>query len=122
VVINDRTGERTVVDAGFFPNDGHCSYSPDGRLILYDSYPGASTPDHLRWLGVYSLDRGTGCTLGRFRSEPLFRQKPTGLDKSNVDLRCDLHPRWMPDGQSITFDSIHEGYRGVYWMNLSGLV
>jgi hypothetical protein len=121
VVINDRTGERTVVDAGFFPNDGHCSYSPDGRWILYDSYPDASTPDHLRWLGVYSLDRGAGCTLGRFRSEPIFRQTPTGLDKSNVDLRCDLHPRWMPDGQSITFDSIHEGYRGVYWMDLPDL-
>jgi Tol biopolymer transport system component len=95
---------------------------PTGAGSSTTSYTGASTPDYLRWVGVYSLDGGTGCTLGRFRSEPLYRQTPAGLDKSNVDLRCDLHPRWMPDGQSITFDSIHEGYRGIYWMDLRGLV
>ncbi len=121
VVLNDRTGTRTALAAEFFRADGHCSYSPDGRWILYDSYPDSSTPDHQRWLGVYSLERGRGYTLGRFRSEPTTRQTPSGSDRSQVDLRCDLHPRWLPDGQSITFDSIHEGYRGVYWMDLRGL-
>jgi hypothetical protein len=50
------------------------------------------------------------CHRVRFRSEACTRDA--------VDLRCDLHPRWMPGGLSVTFDSIHEGHRGVYWADL----
>lgn len=110
VLISDRTGVRLSIDRAFFLGDGHCSYSPDKSWILYDSYPDNSTPDCLRNLQVYCLDRTKGITLGRFRSEP--------YTKETVDLRCDLHPRWMPDGISISFDSIHEGFRGVYWADL----
>jgi len=112
VLISDATGERRIVDRVFFNHDGHCSYSPDTRWILYDSYPDQSSPDHARSLLVYSVDREKGLLLGRFKSE--------AFSHATVDLRCDLHPRWMPDGQSITFDSIHEGYRAVYWADLSG--
>jgi hypothetical protein len=114
VLVDDDTDGRDLVDAEFFKADGHCSYSPDGRWLLYDSYPDASTPDFMRTLLVYSLERKEGCVLGRFRAEP--------YDQSTVDLRCDLHPRWMPDGRSISFDSIHEGFRGLYWMDLGGIV
>ena len=114
VLVDDDTDERTLIDTDYFLSDGHCSYSPDGKWLLYDSYPDGSTEDYLRALQVYSLERHEGLTLGRFRSES------TATDK--VDLRCDLHPRWMPDGKSISFDSIHEGFRGVYWMDLRGIV
>jgi len=110
VVVDDPSGEKTPVDPDYFRHDGHCSYSPDGRWILYDGYPDPSTPDYLRALMVYSLERREGFLLGRFRSET--------WTPDTVDLRCDLHPRWMPDGRSVTFDSIHEGYRGIYWMDL----
>ncbi|MCX7597861.1 MAG: hypothetical protein N2512_03190 [Armatimonadetes bacterium] len=122
VLLNDRTGERTLVDEGFFQYDGHCSYSPDGRWILYDSYPDGSTPDYMRWLGVYSVEQRKGFTLGRFRSEPMYRVTPDGEDWSLVDLRCDLHPRWMPDSAAVTFDSIHEGSRAIYWVDVSSVV
>jgi hypothetical protein len=112
-LISDASDERRIIDRNFFRGDGHCSYSPDRRWILYDSYPDASTPEHLRALQVYALDRRAGFTLGRFRSESL-----TG---ETVDLRCDLHPRWMPGGRAISFDSIHEGYRAVYWADLGGV-
>lgn len=114
VLVDDESDARTVIDTGYFRSDGHCSYSPDGQWLLYDSYPDGATEDYLRTLQVYDLERHEGITLGRFRSES------TATDK--VDLRCDLHPRWMPDGKSISFDSIHEGFRGVYWMDLSGIV
>ena len=42
--------------------------------------------------------------------------------RQTVDLRCDLHPRWMPGGSAVTFDSIHEGYRGIYRADLSAIV
>ncbi len=112
VLISDATGERRIVDRVFFSHDGHCSYSPNKRWILYDSYPDQASPEYARSLLVYSVDREKGLLLGRFKSE--------AFSHATVDLRCDLHPRWMPDGQSITFDSIHEGYRAVYWADLSG--
>ncbi len=113
VLVDDETGELQAINKELFKSDGHCSYSPDLQWMLYDSYPGPA-PDHLRTLYVYSVDRDELIVLGRFRSEALPREK--------VDLRCDLHPRWMPDGKSVSFDSIHEGYRGLYWMDLSEIV
>lgn len=114
LLVDDETDERTLIDTGYFLSDGHCSYSPGGRWLLYDSYPDGSTADQLRSLYLYSLDQKRGFTLGRFRSATYTPE--------TVDLRCDLHPRWMPDGKSITFDSIHEGFRAVYWMDVSGIV
>lgn len=114
LLVDDDTDERTLIDTEYFLSDGHCSYSPSGDWMLYDSYPDGSTPDYLRALQVYGLRRRQGHTLGRFRAEKYTPE--------TVDCRCDLHPRWMPDGSSITFDSIHEGYRGLYWMDLRGLM
>lgn len=113
VLVDDETGELQAINKELFKADGHCSYSPDLKWMLYDSYAG-SAPDHLRTLYVYSVERDQLIVLGRFRSETLPR--------GTVDLRCDLHPRWMPDGKSVSFDSIHEGYRGLYWMDLSKIV
>lgn len=114
LVYDDETGAKTLVDPDFFLSDGHCSYSPDGRWLLYDSYPDGSTEDYLRSVVLYDLERHEGLTLGKFRSEQLPPEK--------VDLRCDLHPRWLPGGKAVSFDSIHEGYRGLYWADMSGIV
>ena len=114
VLISDRSDVRQAIDRSFFLADGHCSYSPDKKWILYDSYPDDATSDCLRDLRVFSFERHEGITLARFRAEP--------HTKETVDLRCDLHPRWMPDGRSISFDSIHEGFRGVYWADLREVV
>ena len=35
------------------------------------------------------------------------------------DIRCDLHPRWSPDGQAVTFDSVHGGTRQIYVVDVS---
>lgn len=110
VRLNDESGALSVVDAGFFRRDGHCSTSPDGEWILYDSYPDPDA-DHHRHLYLYSVARGAGRTLGSFRSLP-------NAEIAHGDVRCDLHPRWLPDGSGVTFDSIHEGWRGVYRMDL----
>lgn len=99
-ITDEATPKFTAIDAEFFKKDGHCSYSADGRWMLYDSYPDAAKKQHLY---LYDLKKRRGYELGAFAALPV----PV------VDIRCDLHPRWLADGR-ISFDSTHEGYRGLY--------
>jgi Tol biopolymer transport system component len=99
-LLEDQGEDVQAIDPEFFTADGHCSYSPDLRWLLYDSYPISG----YRNLYLYSLEYQHGRRLGGFYSDP----------RSDGDIRCDLHPRWSRSGQTITFDSTHEGYRGIY--------
>lgn len=94
-----------VINADFFRADGHCSVSPDGRYLLYDSYPKG---EPYRRLYLYDRPAGSGVCVGIFED----------LAVEDRELRCDLHPRWNPDGSGFTFDSGHEGFRGVYEIKL----
>lgn len=81
--------------------DGHCSYSPDGNLIITDTYP-----NRKRIASVYL------CTENDNRSRRIARVfAPFRYDN---DCRCDLHPRWNRVGNKICIDSVHEGKRGLY--------
>jgi len=112
LLIDDRTGEREPLDAVFFRADGHCSWSSDRRWVLYDGYPAGDPPR--RSLILYDTVTRRGATAGEFLSERTPGER--------IDLRCDLHPRWMPDGRTVTFDSIHEGYRAMYAADLGPLM
>lgn len=111
--VNVKTAESTQIGPQSLYDDGHCSYSPDRDYLLYDSYCNNAFP--YRRLLVHRLDDGKQIDLGFFYS-------PNKWFNSNTDLRTDLHPRWSPDGQTITFDSIHEGYRGVYLINVEDAI
>lgn len=88
--------------------DGHCSFSPDGRWVLNDTYP---DKEHFRTLYLYRYPDGPRVDLGRFLSPPAEWQ-----------IRCDLHPRWSRDGRSICIDSIHEGERRMYLLDVSKIL
>ncbi|MCK5802421.1 MAG: hypothetical protein KAI66_06295 [Lentisphaeria bacterium] len=98
------TGEQTIIDKDYFPFDGHCSTSSDGRWMLYDSYP----RDGYRHLFLYSMEKHQGVTLGVLRDLP----------GEVTDVRCDLHPRWTRDDTGISFDGTFEGFRAVYTADL----
>ena len=89
---------------GRLPNDGHCSFSPDGKLLLTDSYPNR---ENIRELVLYDPKKDVRYSLGRYFSPNILQ--PT---------RCDLHPRWSMDGRKISFDSFHEQYRGTYVIDI----
>lgn len=104
-ICDSAKAEFNAIDIGFFLKDGHCSYSPARRHMLYDSYPDAERLQHLQ---IYDLHAREGGDVGAFYSPPA----------NPIDIRCDLHPRWSPDGESLSFDSTHEGFRGIYLLKL----
>jgi hypothetical protein len=108
-LVDARTGAWEMLDPDFFTFDGHCSYSPDRNWLLYDSYP---FHDKHRHLYLYDLRRGQAFELAAFLDD-----HPWSL----TDIRCDLHPRWDRTGRAISFDSTHEGFRAVYYVDVSSL-
>jgi len=103
-LVEDQTQRFDLLDRDVFGFDGHCSYSPDQRFLLYDSYPDATC---YRKLLVYDIARRRAIPLAELYSV-----------RTAEDARCDLHPRWSRDGSFVSFDSTHEGVRGVYTMDV----
>lgn len=92
-------------------NDGHPSYSPDRSLIVTDTYP-----DRARVAEIKIMD-GTD----ERKSSVNVIAKVFAPFKYDNDTRCDLHPRWNYKGNKICFDSVFEGHRGLYVVDVSGL-
>lgn len=87
-------------------SDGHPSYSPNGRWIVTDSYPDRARIQYLR-------------VMKEEDSEPQIVAKVFSPFKYDNDTRCDLHPRWNHAGNAVCFDSVYEGHRGLYVVNLN---
>jgi hypothetical protein len=103
------TNDLTVIGDGVLTQDGHCSYSPDRKWILNDTYPDKT---RLQWLMLYNVKSGRRFDLNQFLSPKSF----TG------PVRCDLHPRWNRDGTQVCFDGSHDPQRQVYVVDVSDIV
>ena len=80
--------------------DGHCTYSPNGKYIITDTYP-----NRKRMANIYLCEENK-------HSKKIARVfAPFKYDN---DVRCDLHPRWDHSNQKICFDSVHEGKKELY--------
>lgn len=99
--LRDKTQDCKMIGREIFTRDNHMSYSTDGKRLLWDSYPDA---DNMQKLAITNLETMETKSLGKYVS-----MKP-----ACTDVRCDLHPKWNPDCTKVSFDSTHEGYRGVY--------
>lgn len=89
-------------------NDGHPSYSPNGTLIVTDTYPGRTR------MATIKLMDGTN----EENSEVKELAQVFAPFKYDNDTRCDLHPRWNHSGDKVCFDSVFEGHRGVYYSSI----
>ncbi len=99
----------TPIGQDVFNSDGHCSFSPDRKWMLTDTYPDA---DSNRILMLYEMATGKRINIGTFYSPPALKG----------EIRCDLHPRWSRDGRSVSIDSAHTGERQIYVLDVSGVV
>ena len=109
-LFRDKSPAIEAVGEGTLTVDGHCSYSPDRRWILTDTYPDRET--HLRTLLLYHPADHLRIDIGQFYSPPEL----TG------EIRCDLHPRWNRNGTQVCIDSAHEGHRQVYVIDVGDIV
>ncbi len=87
---------------GVLDFDGHCIWSPNGKFISSDGYWNAA--GYRTWVLVRVEDELV-MPLGAFWVPENYR---------DIYTRCDLHPRWRPDGKQLGFNSVHEGTRQVY--------
>ena len=108
-LFKDKTKDVKIIGKNILLEDGHPSYSPDGRWILLDTYPNKI---RLRKLLLYDTFNSRIIEIGNYF---------TSFKYEGV-LRCDLHPRWSNDGKKICFDSTHEGIKRIYVMDVSSIV
>ena len=91
---------KTVgVAPNYFYEDGHPTWTEDGRYIVTDTY---NDNYSYRKLLLYDTLENRGFLLGKFYSS-----------YNNCDFRCDLHPRLSPDGNHIIIDSAHNTNRKI---------
>jgi len=103
--VSDVGAEPQAFARGVLTEDGHCSYSPDRAWIANDTYPDS---ENLRRLMIVRVADGLRVDLGAFHAPPEF----------DGPLRVDLHPRWNRDGTDLSIDSVHEGTRQMYTVDL----
>ena len=110
-LFKDRSGEPPVaIGVDEMAVNGHCSYLPGNQWILNDTYPGQQGREQT--LYVYNVQSGHRINLGVFPSP----QEYAG------EWRCDLHPRFSPDGKSVLIDSAHAGHgRQMYLIDIGSL-
>ena len=108
-IMKDKTNESVLLDPEFFKKDIHCIYSPDRKYIMGDSSPDS---DGNRQIYLYNTETRRGTLLLSVKSDPT----------AHGDIRCDLHNRWSGNGRMVSFDSTHEGFRGLYLADLTEIL
>ena len=108
-LMKDKTQEWTHIWPQL-SNDGHPSYCPtDNSLVVFDTYPSRSRIQEVK-IGRDNDTAGSSVkTIAKVFS-------PFKYDN---DTRCDLHPRWSRDGKKVCIDSVFEGHRGLYVVNIN---
>ncbi len=89
--------------------DGHCNFSPDRRFFVNDTYPRG--PSRVRTLMLVRWEDEARTDIGHFHAPP----------ELDGEFRCDLHPNWFRNGRAVCIDSVHEGFRGMYVVDVSAL-
>ncbi|MGF1585749.1 MAG: hypothetical protein ACFCUM_10530 [Bacteroidales bacterium] len=105
---DDILPEHINLDKSFLSGRRKVNYHPEGRFILFDSMLDLDVP--YCKLNLYDLNQKKNIVLG-------YVYNNTELCTHNPELKGGLRPRWSPCGKMIFFDSIHEGFSGVYKIN-----
>ena len=111
--IDDGTG--SAKEKYFDAPNGHITIHKNGEWILTDTYK----IDTYVYLYMYHLPTKKFVVLGKFE----YKLGGYPFPYEPGIFRVDLHPRFTPDGRSVSFDSTHEGVgRQIYMMDISSFI
>jgi len=107
---DDMTERVVPIGEGILKQDGHCTYSPDRKWVLTDTYP---DKNRMQTQMLFRPEDSKLVVLGKFYLSPTHKG----------ECRCDLHARWSRDGRYVCLDSMHEGdKRQLYLLDVSDIV
>ena len=109
--LKDNSNDFEIIGEGILDiyGDGHPHVHPDKEWIITDTYPNKA---RIRELLLYNLKTNKLLVVGAFRS-------PLKYDRA---YRCDFHPRWSSDGTKISIDSVHDGFRNSYIIDVTKII
>lgn len=94
-LFTDGKTDFKTIGKGFIIDNGHCTFSANGRFLATDRTEDQSKSTSL-WLYDMQLDKGM-----------LLANLPVSEYKYlHSNTRCDFHPRWNPSGDKICFDAV----------------
>ncbi len=107
-MIDIQTGKKEIVGQNIIDSfgDGH-PHIHDSK-ILFDTYPNKS---RMKELYIFDLKDSKLEKIGEFFES---------FDYYG-ETRCDLHARFSFDGKKVFFDSVHEGKRHLYMLDLESV-
>jgi hypothetical protein len=95
VLFTDGKDDYRVVGKNVILDDGHCTFSPDGRWMATDR---KEYDRNMQSLWLFDMKLNQGMLLASLQvNERKYLKGNT---------RCDFHPRWNPSGNKICFDGI----------------
>ncbi len=104
----DRKNEFRQIGHNILTEDGHPSFSKCERFMLTDTYPNRYRMSKLL---LYDFTKQKLSLIGSFYNPLSYHN----------EIRCDLHPRFSDDN-SITFDTVYQGYRRQVKLDISKLL
>lgn len=104
-IVKDKGSIVKLISKGRLYEDGHPSWSNDGRFLLTDTY---ANQTGFRSLLLYDIKSNRVHELGTFYS-PV----------NNSNFRCDLHPRFSIDNNYIVVDTAHNLSRQIMVFRIS---
>ncbi len=112
-ILEDKTGRYIQFGKEKMPVNGHQTYLPWGNRkewLLCDNYASGSDRNQIPYL--YHIPSGRRIDIGSFPLPAEYKG----------EWRCDLHPRFSPDGKIVCIDSPHGGNgRQLYVIDISDI-
>ena len=104
----DMNGNQTPIRNILLVDDGHPTVL-NNRYIVTDTYPDYTCKSKLL---LIDTEFSKVSVIGKFYSYKKYQR----------DKRCDLHPRFNKEGKSLTIDSVANGKRNIYQLDLGQLI